>query len=572
MKRIDLNGTWDFLVDLDPKYHKKNKNTYAYAQTDWNRRHWKKVEVPGVWNKYGPELDIYEGVCWFSRTFQVDKLLTKATSLLRFGAVNYLCEVFVNGECVGMHEGGYTEFTFDVSSFLQKGENTIALRVDNRAFIMKLPPVLGYFNYGGIHRDVSLEIYPDSFMENLFISAEPIRRGGRLTIRGFVEKKTKEILNIKVACEGVSGQVTVKADSSFEMILDTENVKTWTPENPVLYDTKIILLSGEEIVDTREVRIGFRSITAQSDEILFNDKPIQLNGICYVYDSPAYGLVMKKEQFLTDISLLKELGVNIIRSHFPFPNEFYEACDRAGIMVWVETPVYCINPGKEKINTVFSDPSWLLLAKQMIKEMIIQARNHPCVVIYSIGNECNVDCPEAEPFFSKLAATVRELDTTRLVSYAALYGMVGPIGDMVDVIGVNEYWGWYDRLKGGGTPKAGAQGLPDLKIVEKKLTELSKQFKKPLLLTEFGADSIPGFRSESLELWSEDYHAELLKLTIELARTLPRVCGTFPFCFSDYRDPSKFVGTHWDAVNYKGVVSYNRTKKISFKYLKALYR
>ncbi|MCK4307809.1 hypothetical protein KAW50_06265, partial [candidate division WOR-3 bacterium] len=165
----------------------------------------------------------------------------------------------------------------------------------------------------------------------------------------------------------------------------------------------------------------------------------------------------------------------------------------------------------------------------------------------------------------------RELDSSRLLSYASLYCNVGPLAEIVDILGINEYWGWYDAIE----PNSGRpQDKPDklnLKILNDKLTELSGKYKKALLITEFGADSIPGYLSESLELWSENYHAEFLKRSFEVFEKHPCICGTFPFCFSDYRDPSKHVNKYWDEMNYKGVVSYQRKKKLPFLALKKIY-
>lgn len=154
---VDLNGQWDFVADLDPKYHSDTRiyPDPAFARPDANRRHWMKVPVPGVWQKYAERYDIFEGVCWFACEFEIDSLPIAGLARLRFGAVNYLCRVFLNGEELGSHEGGYTEFVLDATGHLRTGTNHIAVMVDNRATTMKWPPCLGYFNYGGIYRDVT---------------------------------------------------------------------------------------------------------------------------------------------------------------------------------------------------------------------------------------------------------------------------------------------------------------------------------------------------------------------------------------------------------------------------------
>ncbi|MCK5805772.1 MAG: hypothetical protein KAI66_23270, partial [Lentisphaeria bacterium] len=304
--------------------------------------------------------------------------------------------------------------------------------------------------------------------------------------------------------------------------------------------------------------------------------PLPLKGICYVFDSPTHGLVMTPEQVETDVRLIKELGCNAVRCHYPMDSVFYDACDRAGLLVWIEPTVYCYNPPDGETNTLFARSESRTVAQTMIVEMIATARNHPSVVIYGIGNECGTGHPEAESFFRHLAALVRESDSTRLVSYAALYGNIGPLADIVDVLGINSYWGWYDRIWGGKGLEPDADSAPesiDLTRMREMLDDaLGKNQELALLLTEFGADSEPGNHSNRRALWSEEYHADLLCEIFALAAEYPQIAGTFPFCFSDYRDPSKIHNGHWDELNLKGVVTYQREKKMAFGAVRSQYQ
>ncbi|MBN1445535.1 MAG: hypothetical protein JW957_05465, partial [Candidatus Omnitrophica bacterium] len=551
---IDLNGTWDFIADLDPKYHQLN----SYPSPAWDRSNWEKAVVPGVWNMFQEKYSIYEGVCWYARDFEYDGETEGVTALLRFGGVNYKCDIFLNGEKAGEHEGGYTEFAVDVSRLLKKGSNCLVLRVDNRALIMKMPAVIGWFNYGGIHRDVCLEVYRGAYFSDLFVYG---KHDGTLSVKGAVNTQEAPGLQVEITCGETSKKIEA-ADGAFETSFQIPGVKTWSPEEPNLYPVNISLASEGKVQDEITLDTGFRSISVEGTDITLNGTKTFLKGICYLYDSPDYGLVMKKEQYLKDIALIKELGVNIIRSHFQFSDAFLSECDRQGLMVWIEAPVYCIAPKKEEKNTVFSDESYKKLALLMIEELIGQAKNHPSVVIYGIGNECTVENPEAEGFFRAIADKAREKDSTRLLSYAALYGTVGPLADIVDVIGVNEYWGWYDVI--GLGKKLDKINLDKL---ENKLKELTANHKKPLVISEFAADAVPGFLSKSHELWSEDYYSEFFEKSFEVFKKYP-VCGTFPFLFNDYRDPSKYIGKYWDGMNYKGVVSYSRKPKKPFYTLK----
>lgn len=578
-QRIDLGGMWDFVADLDPKYHAIHG---GFHNPGVSRRHWLKVPVPGVWQKYGERYDIYEGVCWFAREFEAPTGAERAgLARLRFGAVNYQANVYLNGAKVGGHEGGYTEFVLDVTGKLKAGVNQLAVQVDNRAPITKWPPCLGYFNYGGIHRDVTLEIADGPFLDEVRLEAAPAEKGWELKVSGRVARisggSDRPILRVSNG-DGLSWEERSGGDGAFAVRVPFFDTPAWSPEHPYLEPIVVELLDeARNVADCREFRFGFRAIVMQDGKVRLNGRPYPVKGLCYVYDSPVTGLVMTPEQVETDLRLMKEAGCNAVRCHYPMDRVFYSACDRLGLLVWVEPPVYCCHPGDKETGTHFADPEWLALAQNMAKEMIAVARNHPSVAIYSIGNECNTNNPEAEAFFRALAATIREADPTRLLSYAALYGIVGPIADIVDVLGINSYWGWYDKIWGGKglAPEGEGSGSGIQVSVEREpidLTPMRKMLDKvlaekvdlALFLTEFGADSVPGNRSSSRDLWSEEYHAELLREIFALAKEYPQIVGAFPFGFSDYRDPSKVPNGYWNELNLKGIVDYGRCKKQAF--------
>jgi len=557
MRKIDLGGIWDFVADLDPKYHKSP----AYASPEWDRSKWDKVVVPGVWNLYGDKYSLYEGVSWYVRDFDYHQKIGEKTAVLRLGGDKLRCEVFLNGKLAGEHEGGYTGFSVDVSSLLKEGKNTLAVKVDNRSHLIKLPAVLGWFNYGGIHRQVSLELYPDTYLADLTVQA---KHNGLLSINGKIVSSSRNYFQVEIRCADVTKRLE-KVRNFLKVEVKIPNVKSWSGENPAFYSAEISLLSEGILLEKKIVPVGFRSLVAKGRQLFLNGKRIFLKGLNYLYDSPAHGLVMKKRQYQKDIFLLKELGVNIIRSHFPFPEEFLSECDRQGLMVWIDIPVYCLSPEKGKGKTVFSDKSYQKLALRMMEEMIRQSRNHPAVVIYGIGNECETESLAAERFFRKICQKAREMDD-KLLAYASLYGRVGRVGKMVDIVGVNEYWGWYDVIDKGEKVKK-----INLEKLKEKLKELTGRYKKPLVISEFGADAIPGYISRSCRLWSEDYSARFLKKSFEVFKKYP-VCGTFPFCFSDYKDPSKYINKYWDGMNYKGLVTYDRRLKKPFFTLRAIYK
>ncbi len=564
--KIELNGVWYFTVDQDPEYHKAED----YSR-DISLRHWEQVPVPGCWNRYSDRYDLFEGVVWFVREFDVDILLAEHVAFLHFGGVNYIADIYLNGQQIGSHEGGYTAFTIDASKAVRQGKNRLAVRVDNRHLKIRLPAVLGWYNYGGIHRDVSLNITSGTQIKSVKVTvkeqADGIVQGSiEICYAGFQPAVSASVRIIdaegKCVWQGVSEQQSIP--------FTFNNAEIWSPESPNLYKCNVELMDAGGIIDQYTCTLGIRSIVASGQQILLNSEPIALRGICYLYDHPVSGVKFDPNVVKRDLDDLQELGVNCLRSHFPVPDNFLDECDRRGMMLWLEVPIYCVAPSSEDSCSIFAENGVQALALQMLREMVEQAANHPSVILYSVGNECNTDHPESLAFFKACVDQVRELDDTRLISYAALYGGVGCIADLVDVIGINEYWGWYDRIAFDGNTD-GEPVLPiELPELDACLAEQSK-LGKPLLLTEFGADAVPGFIGSSCEYWSENYQAELLRVQFDITAKYPAVCGTFPFLYTDYRDPSKPINSHWHGINYKGIVDYHRNRKLAWKTVRKTY-
>ncbi|NLD87109.1 MAG: hypothetical protein GX633_02470, partial [Clostridiales bacterium] len=475
----------------------------------------------------------------------------------------------------GCHESGYTEFTLDISKHIKPGKNFIAVMVDNRSLITKWPNDRGYFSYGGIHRDVYLELYDDVYLEALSVTPVYIPEEGCGAVELSGVLRGRESAEISIAL-GRTERMLHISEGRFTTTEKYESVSCWSPESPTIYDFSVSL-DGEKYFCNP---IGFRSVETKDGSFFLNGKDYHLNGCCYVYDSPSYGLVMEEGQLAFDLSEMKAAGVNAIRTHFPMDDKFYNMCDKMGFLVWIEPNIYCCKPSKDQTQTPFAEHESVRVAFSMTSEMIASARCHPCVAIYALGNECNVEHPEAIEFFRNLAALVRETDSTRLVGYAALYGLVGSIGEVLDIIGINSYYGWYDKIGDiyEHKNKAASDGFVEQEkvdlsefhsMIDKALLRLPPEL--PLLLTEFGADSLPGFHSSCLDLWSEEYHAEVIKEMINASRKHERICGTFVFAFIDYMDPCKPLNGFWKGENLKGMLSYQRDRKQPFYALQKVY-
>ncbi len=578
-EQLLLNGIWKFIPAHDQKFT-NNHNVIEcdrplYASPLLVRSDWELVEVPGTWQKYAEKYSLYEGVCWFYREFDVQNTDSISCANLTFKGVNYKADIYVNGKYVAAHESGYTEFFFDITSYLIEGKNSIAVSVDNRPLIVKWPNDWGYLVFGGIHRDVFIDIYRETYIKNIEVipNYDIETKQGILNVCGYVFCEGKKHIKIKVG-DNVAEIETETGAFSTELRYD--NPKVWSPDCPNLYGLEIsmdgyIYKSG---------KTGFRNVMCSERKFFLNGTETKMNGVCYVYDSPIYGGMQKYNQLKFDLLKMKEANINAIRTHYPMADDFYKLCDEMGFMVWIEPNVYCSKPTNDKVNTVFKQQDFVDVAVNMTEEMITGAKEFASVVIYGIGNECNTDHPEALPFFEKLNETVRRNDNTRLVGYASLYGLVGKISHIPDIIGINSYYGWYgtigqfdmqDKLKEEGINVKKRE--PDVSklgaLIEKVKNDIPQD--TPILLTEFGADSVPMYYSAAQELWSENYHASVVREYIKESRNHEEVAGTFVFAFTDYGDPSKPVNGRWNGQNLKGMLQFNREYKLPFFAVKEEY-
>ncbi len=571
---INLNGKWKFAPAFDQKptnnHHAIDTTVPLYALTDLVRTDWEDVRVPGVWQMYAEKYSVFEGVCWFYREFVIESLKDDSFAELVCKGINYKATIYVNGKILGIHESAYTEFSFDISKFLIEGKNSISIEVDNRPTVVKWPNDWGYGVFGGIHRDIFVNVYESEYVYDIEITPD------------YDIESQKGVLSF--SAKGRADEVCLKLEGNKDYIIKNENgefkgtfnydVFVWSPENPKLY--KLSVLVGDELYE--ENNIGFRNISCKNREFLLNGKPIELKGACYLCDSPITGLAMDKEELRKDLISMKEANVNAIRTHYPMSDSFYELCDEMGFLVWIEPNIYCSKPDINETNTVFKQEDFIEVAVSMTEEMIKGAKKFASVAIYGIGNECNTDHPESVPFFEKISDTVRKSDSSRPVGYATLYGQIGRIAHAVDIVGINSYYGWYDVLDEVGKTgikeeRNGIVRTVDLtefhKLIEKVDDEIPKD--KVMLITEFGADSTPGYISPDCALWSEDYHAQVIEKCVEAMREHLFISGFFVFAFTDYHDPSKPLNGRWNGFNLKGMLTFDRKIKLPYYALQKMY-
>jgi beta-glucuronidase len=554
----NLDGKWQIIIDPAGagdwrqvwKERKPEKKTDFF---EYSFEGGPSFNVPGDFNSQMTELKYYEGTIWYKKSFDYNSEKNKRI-FLHFGAVNYLADVYLNGNLLGKHEGGFTPFQFEITNSVHNGGNIIVVRVNNQRLKDGIPG-LGYdwFNYGGITRDVNLVETDNSFISDYFIQ---LKKHSLNEVLGWIKlngPKTRQNVEIKIPELKIdfktksddSGLAEVKFSSGFEL---------WSPEKPKLYKV-IFQCETDTIVDN----IGFRSIEVKGPKILLNGKPVFLKGINIHEENPFRAARAFSE---SDASILlswaKELGCNMVRlAHYPHNENMIRLAEKMGIMVWDEIPVY------QQIE--FSMPGVSDKMDLMMREMVDRDKNRCGVIVWSLSNETSPS-PARDKALVNLTDKCRHLDSTRLITSVIndekysnnAVNVWDTLYRHFDIISLNEYMGWY-------VPWQGRPGDVKWSFVCKD---------KPIVISEFGGEALYGNNKgpkDEAASWSEEYQEQIFKDQVEMLKTVPDLCGTFPWLLVDYRSSGRMHPLYQNGWNRKGLLSDHGDKKKAWYIMKAYY-
>ncbi len=558
-EKISLNGDWKFLVDpmetgiLKRKYRRDfpadetaKLNEGPLIEYEWDSS-WS-ITVPGDWNSQFEQLKWYEGLAWYRKKFDLRKE-TGYRYFLYFEAVNYKSDIYLNGKKLGMHEGGFTPFQFEITNDIEL-KNSLVLSVDNKRVTDGIPAAdFDWWNYGGITRPVWIIKVPDQFIENYTLSYTGDEIVGNVHLAS--NEKNSLQVNVSVPELGVEVSTTTNSEGYAEFSLNPKNLTPWSPENPKRYEVNIS--SGKDSISEL---IGFRTIETKGTEILLNGDPVFLRGICIheeAIGNPTGTLSWESAKEL--LIQAKGMNVNFVRlAHYPHTEKMTRLADSLGVMVWSEMPVYW-----EDMD--YQNPKTLSLAKQIATENYLRDKNRASIIIWSVANETPIT-DHRNAFLTEMIETVRELDTSRLISAALKVSHDGgiktiddPLGKHLDVLSINQYVGWY------GTD------YPD-KITE---VEWESDYTKPMLLSEFGAGALSGNYGDRMTRWTEEFQAYFIDETMKMATSIPFLKGTMPWVLKDFRSPRRYHGEFQNYWNRKGFINEEGKAKQSYQILKKWY-
>lgn len=542
-----LNGQWQVIIDpfnagagnwkpiwKDQKPIGKN-DFYEYAFTPSVS-----LQVPGDWNHQKPELIFYEGTIWYKKTF-LHKISEDKRTFLYFGAVNYKCDVYINNAYAGSHEGGFTPFQFELTGKL-KDTNSVIVRVNNQRQANYIPALnFDWWNYGGITRDVSLIETPLNYIKDYNIQLE---KNSFDSIAGWVQVSgDKPYMPVSINIPKLHVHYTaVTSNDGKALFKIAANPKLWSPVHPELYE--VIVSTGSDSINER---IGFRTIQVKGNEILLNGKPVFLKGINIHEEIPQQ---VRRAASEADAEMLlhwaKELGCNFVRlTHYPHNEYMVRLADKLGIMLWEEVPLWQ--------NIQFSNPAILNKADTMLNEMITRDKNRCSIIMWSLSNETSPSV-DRNKTLTAMAAYTRSLDSTRLITSALnhvrydenVITIDDSICNVLDVIGVNEYLGWY-------VPWPAKPG----DMVWKN------PYNKPLIMSEFGAEALYGQHgsADSNGHWTEEREAQVYKDQIAMFKNISFLRGTCPWVMADFRSESRLQPVYQQGWNRKGLLSNKGLKK-----------
>jgi beta-glucuronidase len=545
---------------------------------------WTRTTVPSASNAGVFTPESYLGtVHWYRKDFRLPRAAATAKWVLRFESVNYRARVWLNGKLLGSHVGSYLPFELRAKSVRRSGVNRLVVRVDSRRQKFDIPPLSqrasgafegGWWNYNGILREVYLrKVDQFDFAEVFF---EPRLRCRTCAATVLVHAKVANV-NTRGATARVTGtfggralrfrrhRVPARGTARFRARLRVRNPRLWSPERPTLYrgSLRVQTASGRTVQRYR-VKTGIRSLgISRLGRIQLNGRDVNLRGASMHEDSLSRGAALTPAQMRQNVGYLRELGATITRSHYPFHPYTLELADRYGIIIWSEIPVF------RMASRLFAIAEVRNKALRMLREEIVRDANHPSVAVWSIGNE-NASRPGTglRKYIRKAERTVGDLDPTRLIGLATSgFPTVEKqrIYTELDVLGINDYFGWYNGPRGTISDRAQLSGY---------LNRLHSDYpNQALVITEFGAEANrPGPVTEK---GTYEFQADFLRYHLDVFASKPFVSGALIWNLRDFRVKPGWAGGNPlpnPPVNEKGLVDDQGRRKPSWEVVRQIYR
>ena len=524
MSKIYINNDWLFATDF--------REEYILGNIDENMT---KVRLPHNTSdlpfNYFSE-DSYQMLSVYRRAIYAPGDWADKRIIITFDGAAHYAEVYLNGEKIGEHYSGYTAFSLELTDKLQLDmENILVVKLDSRENL-NIPPfgnVIDYMTYGGLYRDVYLDVKEKCFISDVFVKPEVMGKiVSDITLCGEIPPHAK--IRQTAVLEGGENEIFIaeveasKQNVSFCGFI--QNVKLWDVEQPNRYTITTELIVNDRIIDTHEVKVGFRQAKFTNKGFFLNGRRVQILGLNRHQSYPYIGYAMPESIQRDDARVLKSLGLNAVRtSHYPQSQYFIDECDKIGLLVFTEIP------GWQHIG----DENWQNQAVKNTEEMVLQYRNHPSIVIWGVRiNESG----DNHDLYLRTNEIAHRLDPTRQTGGVRNFSKSELLED---VYTYNDFF--HDGKRAGCEPKA----------------DITSDMDKPYLVTENNGHMFPtkSFDNEEHRLAHALRHARV----INDVATHTDICGSFAWCFADYNTHKDFGSG--DRVCYHGVTDMFRNPKMA---------
>lgn len=538
---LPLNDNWKFFKAADP----------AKAQGE-------PVTLPHTWNAIDGQdggNDYHRGTCWYEQELPKPELDGGKRVWLEIKGAAMTAEVYLNGEKLARHEGGYSTFRVDLTDHL-KEDNVLSISVDNSDNDTVYPQKADFTFYGGLYRDVNLIIVPAVHFELGYCGAPGIK----VTPQVDLEKKSASVTvetwqvgegTVTITAAGQT-RTAIPVDGHARAEFTIENVHLWDGvDDPYLYTASAVLDSGDEV----SARFGCRKFEIDPQKgFILNGRSYPLRGVSRHQDRKGAGNALTLEMHKDDMSIIREIGANTLRlAHYQHAQEFYDLCDENGIVVWAEIPYITMHMKNGRANTL-----------SQMEELVAQCYNHPSIAVWGLSNEITAASAVDEDLLENhrlLNDLCHHMDKTRPTTMADVFMLEtdSPILEIPDVNSYNLYFGWY---------------LGDLEQNDEFFDEYHAKFPDRCIgFSEYGADANPQYQSAVPEKgdYTESYQAVYHEHILNMIEERPWLWATHVWNLFDFAaDGRDEGGKHGE--NQKGLVTFDRKlKKDAFYLYKAAW-
>jgi beta-glucuronidase len=578
--RYLLGGQW--LFRLDPG----DQGLRAGYQRKSSQGGWSHTSVPSAWNATDQSVASMNGsIGWYRKDFRLPDRSAALAWIVRFESVNFRSTVWLNGRELGTNTGAYLPFEFQLTGLSRSGVNRLVIRVDNRlntsltAPVVRPQPPTGWWNYGGLLGEVYLRRVDRVDLQHVVVRPTLPCPSCNARILEQTTVRNYSSASQTVHVTGTYGPLTLDLGTRslagggaavFSSARTLSHPRLWGPGHPNLYTARLTATAASS-PGTRPTRAagytvlsGVRSISlTRSGGILLNGRPVHFRGVAVHEDNPIRGAAIDNADRALIIANAKQLGATLIRAHYPLHPELEELADRAGILLWSEIPVYQLSESELGLRS-FAD-----YGRAELQANIAANQNHPSIVVWSIGNELpTMPGPAQKSYIASQVRLAKQLDPTRLtglpVAVNPLAGCQAAAYAPLDVLGINDYFGWYTGSEG---------SIADRDLLSGYLDSMRSCYSRhALAITEFGAEANRNGPVEEKGTYA--FQDDFVRFHLGVYGTKPWLSGAIYFTLQEFRvEPVWNGGNPWPAppIHQKGLITFFGVKKPAFNIVRQLY-